>query len=127
MGDIKGEIINFLYKRRLDNMFGDGMEDDYIWNGVIIQGLNEMSDEELLEELEEGFDEENPDQETENLLGRVKLVYVCNECGSEDIHAAMWVNRNTNQVLDSTYLSMEGYFCIKCNKIHGIARKMKAC
>lgn len=127
MGDIKGEIINFLYKRRLDNMFGDGMEDDYIWNGVIIQGLNEMSDEELLEELEEGFDEENPDQETENLLGRVKLVYVCNECGSEDIYAAMWVNRNTNQVLDSTYLSMEGYFCIKCNKINGIARKMKAC
>lgn len=32
---------------RYDGMFGDGMETEYIWEGVTIVGLNQMSDEDL--------------------------------------------------------------------------------
>jgi len=126
MSDIKEEVKNFLYGRRIDAMFGDGMEEDYIWNGVSIQGLNEMNDEELLEELQEGFDEETPDPETENLLGRVKLVYVCSDCGSEDVHVAMWVNPNTNQILEGSDQTLNHSFCDMCDEDRVLEKKMKA-
>lgn len=35
-----------------DNMFGDGMEQEYIMDGMGFPGLNNMSDEELIQELE---------------------------------------------------------------------------
>lgn len=49
-----------LYDNRKDCMFGDGIERDYIMDGVIIVGLNDMSDSELIEEYEEfGVDNDN--------------------------------------------------------------------
>lgn len=56
----KAEIISFLRDCRMSSMFGDGLEDDYIMNGCSIVGLNEMSDEDLVEEMlcHTGDDEE---------------------------------------------------------------------
>ena len=47
----RNEIQKQIAQSRKDCMFGDGLEDDYIWDGVRIVGLNEMDDEELAEEF----------------------------------------------------------------------------
>lgn len=40
--------------------FGDGLERDYAWDGCVIVGANEYSDEELVEELlNMGYDEDD--------------------------------------------------------------------
>ena len=37
---------------RYDGIFGDyGLLRDYAWNGVTVQGLDDMTDEELMDEL----------------------------------------------------------------------------
>lgn len=47
--DLKNELIDFCKEMLFDSMFGDGMEDDYIMNGMGFKGLNNMTDEELIE------------------------------------------------------------------------------
>ena len=50
---IYDELIEFCKDCRLDTMFGDGMEVDYVLYGcTIIKGLYEMTDDELIEEAE---------------------------------------------------------------------------
>lgn len=39
--------------------FGDGMERDYAWDGVVILGANEMTDAELIETYEQWVDEDD--------------------------------------------------------------------
>jgi hypothetical protein len=57
-------------------MFGDGLEKDYILDGMSFKGLNNMSDEELVDELRisayEGDDDEACDCEACQLLKVVK-------------------------------------------------------
>jgi hypothetical protein len=46
--EVKGYLADY-YK---DGMFGDGMEDDYVYDGCVIEGLNDYDDERLIEEYE---------------------------------------------------------------------------
>ena len=71
----KTEAIEFLFDCLRDTMFGDGMEDDYIRDGGSFKGLNNYSDQEILEELLQvtGSDEEivirvKTEMEVEKLL-----------------------------------------------------------
>lgn len=44
--------------------------------------------------------------------------YVCSECGCEDIQVQMWVNPNTNQILDWVGEGMDmECWCPKCEAI----------
>ncbi|MCK5601394.1 hypothetical protein KAR91_05990 [Candidatus Pacearchaeota archaeon] len=46
------KIIQVAYSYLYDSMFGDGLEKDYIMDGINFIGLNNMNDEELIQELE---------------------------------------------------------------------------
>jgi len=60
-GPLKKEIIKQLYEIRLSGMFGDGLEHDYIMDGVTIIGLNDMTDDALVEEYRESVDNDEED------------------------------------------------------------------
>ena len=67
----KKEIKKFLRSYLRDVMFGDGLEDDYICDGINYIGLNNMTDDELIQEMELcGF--EDPDEEEYQLLAKAK-------------------------------------------------------
>jgi hypothetical protein len=53
--ETKKEMIERLKDMLLEGMFGDGIEEDYILDGINFKGLNNMSDEELLEEFSDVF------------------------------------------------------------------------
>lgn len=60
-----------LHQWRRDSMFGDGLEDDYIRDGVTIVGLDHMNDEDLVAELTELVDDDEEGEEFE-LLQKIK-------------------------------------------------------
>lgn len=45
------EVSKYIAECTTSCMFGDGLEDDYVWDGCLIVGINELTDEELVEEL----------------------------------------------------------------------------
>lgn len=47
---VKQDLIEYAFEMRLSNMFGDGLEENMIMYGCEIIGLNEMTDEELVNE-----------------------------------------------------------------------------
>lgn len=47
----KNEVIDFLFDNLRHTMFGDGLEDDYLRDGVEFKGLNNYSDQELIDEM----------------------------------------------------------------------------
>jgi hypothetical protein len=57
--DLKEKLIDLLQIDRLGCMFGDGQEVDYIMDGCHIVGLNQMSDEELVQEYEDNRDDDD--------------------------------------------------------------------
>ena len=61
---LRDKIKHTLAVHRMDTMFGDGIERDYIYEGATIIGLDEMDDYSLLLELLETFDEDYPDEFT---------------------------------------------------------------
>jgi hypothetical protein len=48
----RSQMKTVLAESKRDGMFGDGLENDYIWDGVDIQGVDNMSDDELIDEME---------------------------------------------------------------------------
>lgn len=48
----KATLQEFLFDNRMGTIFGDDMEDEYLWDGVEIVGINQLSDEQLVEECE---------------------------------------------------------------------------
>ena len=58
---LRNELKEELYQIRLDVMFGDGLERDYIMDGVTIVGLNDMTDDALVEEYRESVDNDEED------------------------------------------------------------------
>lgn len=48
--EVRDKLKVYLHDRCKDGMFGDGLEDDYIDGGISFTGLNNMTDEELIEE-----------------------------------------------------------------------------
>ncbi len=64
----KKEIKEKIAQAMHDNSFGDGLEEDMIWEGWSFKGLNNMSDDELLQEYEycgAGDEDEEDDGENE--------------------------------------------------------------
>ncbi len=55
----RAKIVEGCADSRRSCMFGDGMEDEYIYDGVQIVGLRQMSDEELYEEYVEGVEDDD--------------------------------------------------------------------
>ncbi len=47
----KTEVIDYLADSLRSTMFGDGLEDDYIRCGMGFKGLENMTDQELLDEM----------------------------------------------------------------------------
>ena len=75
------EIHNVLFVHLMDTMFGDGCERDYIVDGINFPGLANMSDEELIQELEAcGFDDLDEENEEYQLLQRARAEYGRDEC-----------------------------------------------
>jgi len=59
-GDTRAAIKSSLFDSFRHAMFGDGLEIDYVWDGINFPGLNHMKDSELVEELislEEGSED----------------------------------------------------------------------
>ena len=46
-----------------------------------------------------------------------KHIYVCPECGSDDVQAEAWVNANTNEIHD--FVECADYWCNSCEQMHG--------
>ena len=59
----RDEVIKFLREALSDTMFGDGQEDDIIMDGIEFNGLNNMSDAELLLEYARYLDADDEDDE----------------------------------------------------------------
>lgn len=55
----RNEIKKHLIDWFLDTQFGDGLEREYVTDGVTIKGVNEYTDEELIEEYESSFEEDD--------------------------------------------------------------------
>jgi len=57
-----------LYQILMDTMFGDGLEEEYIFCGITWKGLNYMTDQELVEELkiQVGADDSDFDPDLED-------------------------------------------------------------
>lgn len=55
----RSEIVDYLFDVLRDSMFGDGLEHEYIKHGVSFKGLNNMTDQELVEEYEMYMDSED--------------------------------------------------------------------
>ena len=53
------EVATFIVEYSLDTTFGDGLESEYLWDGCVIVGVTELTDEELVEELLNCTDEED--------------------------------------------------------------------
>jgi len=68
--DLRQKLEKTLNQYRLDTMFGDGLEMDYLEYGITITGTEEMTDSELVQEFAEqiGADEEDfePDKDDGN-------------------------------------------------------------
>lgn len=47
---LKKELLEYLFDNRMSCMFGDGLESEYIMDGCNMIGLNQMTDEQLVEE-----------------------------------------------------------------------------
>lgn len=72
MSDLtRDKIYSALANLRRETMFGDGLEDDYIYSGTTIVGLHEMTDPELIEELEL-YGSEDPETELNELYNKAK-------------------------------------------------------
>lgn len=56
---LRDKLKDVLAEVRYSGMFGDGLEMEYIYEGTTIVGLNQMTDEELVEEYESVTDEED--------------------------------------------------------------------
>jgi len=56
---LRQELIEVLAHERLQVLFGDGLEMDYVMDGCNIVGLTQMNDEELVEEYEDYNNDEN--------------------------------------------------------------------
>jgi len=66
------EIQNTVFPYLMDGMFGDGCERDYIVDGFTFKGLANMTDRELIQEMEAcGFDDIEEGEEYE-LLQRAR-------------------------------------------------------
>ncbi len=65
---MRNELKSYLHDIRRDGMFGDGLESDYIMDGCTIVGLNQMTDEQLVEEYESSVSEDD------EFLGKLKIV-----------------------------------------------------
>lgn len=46
------ELGSYVFDCMMSGMFGDGVEDEYCWDGTTIQGINEMTDAELIDYAE---------------------------------------------------------------------------
>ena len=53
------KVVDFLSSKKVDCMFGDGAEDDYVMSGTTIIGLEEMTDVELVEDLKFYVDDDD--------------------------------------------------------------------
>jgi hypothetical protein len=50
------------------------------------------------------------------LKGKTKTVYVCPDCGSEDVEYKTWTNPNTNETNHDHPMEEEDCYCNNCNK-----------
>ena len=71
--DLRDKVKTILFHDLYGVMFGDGLEDDYITRGMSFVGLDNMSDDELFEEMEHfGYtlpeDEDDADDELSRLI-----------------------------------------------------------
>ena len=55
--EMRKAIKTNLAQTLMDTMFGDGLEEEYIMNGISFKGLDNMTDEELLNEQDQFNDE----------------------------------------------------------------------
>ena len=60
--NIRDRVKDLIVEATLNGSFGDGLERDYAYDGCTIKGVNNMSDDELLEELEHYGDAEFVDE-----------------------------------------------------------------
>ena len=58
----------------MDTMFGDGQEEEYIRQGIEFKGLDNMTDQELIEELKEMIGADSPDFKPD-MEDKVHLLY----------------------------------------------------
>ena len=58
-----------LYQSLMDTMFGDGLEEEYIFCGITWRGLYYMTDQELVEELKIQVGADDPDFEPSDAEG----------------------------------------------------------
>ncbi len=47
---VREELGQFVFDNIRDYMFGDGQEDEMVWDGVEFKGIHNMTDEELITE-----------------------------------------------------------------------------
>jgi hypothetical protein len=67
--DTRDKMRSYLADIRQSSLFGDGLEMEYIYEGTVIVGLLEMSDQELFDEYEQIVD----GYEDDELLIKAKL------------------------------------------------------
>jgi len=87
----KKAVIQYLREYLPTVMFGDGLEDDYIMNGIDFKGLDNMTDEELLKELAINADEDMSDDDQSYAL----LKRACKDRNGENWELSLksWIQK----------------------------------
>lgn len=44
------------------------------------------------------------------------IIFVCSECGSEDIQEKFWINPNTKEVAETAVLDSDDLYCNDCKQ-----------
>lgn len=89
----KEKMIEMLTDFLVNAMFGDGMERDYILNGMTYTGLNKMTDEQLIQEFEMMFGDEYKDLVME-FKGQISIPKVLEVPSLEDRAKSIKVNKD---------------------------------
>jgi len=81
--ELRAKMTQLLGEWLEGGMFGDGLERDYIMDGIEFKGLNNMTDRELYDEFEEMVDKEDDNSEEYELWLQAKddlELTICEKC-----------------------------------------------
>ena len=95
---LREKLVEELAVGRADTMFGDGQEEDYIYNGITIVGLSYMTDAELIKEYKEDMLGVDPKDE-QAMEKKTPLLRKINECIRKYQGASEGTAMNTSRLV----------------------------
>lgn len=107
--DIKNDLLGIL---ALIDAVQDYAVDD--------MGINENDVYAFEEEIQESTGIKTTDGTEINVGDKIKQVWICDNCGSDNVQSKQWVNLNDNSVGGDAMYDDDDYWCEDCQEHHGV-------